>query len=105
MKLVNPDVMKPLLILLFIVGFFAPHPASAQLTERRVEKIESRVSRLEREGRSWAGAAFVSAVLAALWAQNTRRNAWLWFFAALLLAPVTLLVLLYKNSVDLRSRR
>lgn len=97
--------MKTLLMLLFIVGFFAPLPASAQLTERRVEKIESRVSKIEREGRSWAGAAFVSAVFAALWAQNTRRNAWLWFFAALFLAPIILLVLLYKNSVDVRSRR
>jgi cell division protein FtsW (lipid II flippase) len=97
--------MKTLLMLLFIAGFFAPLSASAQLTERRVEKIESRVSRLEREGRSWAGAAFVSAVLAALWAQNTRRNAWLWFFAGLLLAPVTLLVLLYKNSIDVGARR
>ena len=97
--------MKTLLLLLFLVCFFAPLSASAQLTERRVERIESRVSSLEREGRSWAGAAFVSAVLAALWAQNTRRNCWLWFFAALFFAPVTLLVLLYKNSVDARLRR
>ena len=37
---------------------------------------------------------FLFGIFTAYWAQTTRRNAWLWFF----LAPLTGLVLLYKNS-------
>lgn len=36
----------------------------------------------------------------ALWAQNTRRNAWLWFFAGTIFNVITVLVLLEKNSGD-----
>ena len=41
---------------------------------------------------------FLFATFVAYWAQTTKRNAWLWFFLGLLFAPVTGLVLLYKNS-------
>jgi outer membrane murein-binding lipoprotein Lpp len=34
----------------------------------------------------------------ALWAQQTGRNAWLWFFAGLFLNFFTILVLLWKNG-------
>jgi hypothetical protein len=43
---------------------------------------------------------FLFGVFCAYWAQTTRRNAWLWFFLGLILAPVTGLVLLYKNAKD-----
>lgn len=36
----------------------------------------------------------------AIWAQNTGRNAWLWFFLGLLFSVITGLVMLYKNSKD-----
>ncbi len=39
-------------------------------------------------------------IFCALWAQNTNRSAWLWFFLGLFFAPLTGLVLLYKNSQD-----
>ena len=34
----------------------------------------------------------------ALWAQNTGRNAWLWFFLGVMFHVVAVAVLLYKNS-------
>jgi hypothetical protein len=39
----------------------------------------------------------------ALWAQNTRRNAWLWFFLGVVFNVLTLAILLYKNAEDRRS--
>lgn len=97
--------MKFIAVVFTLCCFFAPLKAVAQLTERRVEHIESRVGKLERAGRNYGPASFVAGVLAALWAQNTRRNAWLWFFTGVFLAPFTLLVLLYKNSVDIKRQK
>jgi hypothetical protein len=41
---------------------------------------------------------FFFAIFCAYWAQITQRNYWLWFFAGLIFAPVTGIVLLIKNS-------
>jgi hypothetical protein len=97
--------MKLFALIFAFTCFFAPLEAFAQLTERRVERVESRVDKLERAGRNYGPASLVAGVLAALWAQNTRRNAWLWFFLGVFFAPITLLVLLYKNSADIDRRK
>jgi hypothetical protein len=41
---------------------------------------------------------YLFAIFCAYWAQNTERNAWLWFFVGWFFAPITGLVLLKKNS-------
>ncbi len=41
----------------------------------------------------------------ALWAQNTGRNCWLWFFLGLLFSVITIFFLLTKNANDLQNRR
>lgn len=43
---------------------------------------------------------FLFGIFTAYWAQSTRRSSWLWFFLGLFFAPITGLVLLYKNSHD-----
>jgi len=48
---------------------------------------------------------FLFGAFCALWAQNTNRNAWLWFFFGLIFSVITVLVLLAKNSGDLKRRR
>jgi hypothetical protein len=106
--------MNPLR-LLFLAGLFAlgiPAAASAQSPAARFEDLDRRVQQLERQqqgARRGLGGlstiAFVAAVVSALWAQNTGRNAWLWFFLGLLFSVITLLVLLYKNAHDVRTRR
>jgi hypothetical protein len=80
-----------------------PSQAFAQSEASRINDLEQRVAGLERRPRSHeaaGGAAFVAATLCALWAQQTGRNAWLWFFLGLFFNVITLLVLLYKNSRD-----
>ncbi|WKZ35223.1 MAG: hypothetical protein QY332_16545 [Anaerolineales bacterium] len=41
---------------------------------------------------------YLFGIFCAYWAQNTGRNAWLWFFLGWFFAPVTGIVLLYMNS-------
>ncbi|HYD84978.1 MAG TPA: hypothetical protein VEA63_13025 [Opitutus sp.] len=92
--------MRTLTFIVLLAVLSAPFIAWAETSDSRVNRLETRVRKLERSGRSVVGIAFVAGVVAALWAQNTRRNAWLWFFAGVIFAPITLLVLLYLNAQD-----
>ena len=48
---------------------------------------------------------FLFGAVCALWAQNTGRSAWRWFFLGLLFSVITVVVLLSKNAGDqARSR-
>lgn len=40
----------------------------------------------------------------AVWAQNTGRNPWLWFFMGVIFTCITVLVLLSKNANDLAAK-
>jgi formate hydrogenlyase subunit 3/multisubunit Na+/H+ antiporter MnhD subunit len=40
---------------------------------------------------------FLFGIFCAYWAQTTNRSAWLWFLMGFFLAPITGLVLLFKN--------
>ena len=95
-----------------------PEPLqNAQVVERLEEKIrrlESDVRRLKSENReiertqrkllrdSGGVVVFLFGVFCALWAQNTGRNAWLWFFMGVFFNIITVLVLLSKNADDRR---
>lgn len=98
--------MKFLLFVFALALWLAPLSVLAQAPARdRVSQLELRVDRLERHFQSLAGPAFLAGILAALWAQNTGRNAWLWFFLGAIFVPITLIVLLYLNARDRRNRR
>ncbi|MBW4656295.1 MAG: hypothetical protein KME20_25125 [Kaiparowitsia implicata GSE-PSE-MK54-09C] len=45
---------------------------------------------------------FIIGVICAMWAQNTGRSVWLWLFLGLFFGPITLVVMLIKNSEDRR---
>jgi len=101
------------LIYLTLALFFAV-PLSAQVEsqlpqiESRVSALESRMSRLESRVRTatTAGAvAFLFGAFCALWAQNSGRSGWLWFFLGLLFSVITVLFLLAKNSSDVDRTR
>ena len=47
---------------------------------------------------------FLFGIFCAYWAQQTNRNAWLWFFLGLFLGPFTGVALLIKNSNDLKQK-
>lgn len=95
------------LIYIFLSLFIFTTPAIAEVDSYRVEGLESRVSSLERtvKGVGKEGAAlFLFGAFCALWAQNTGRSPWLWFFLGLFFSVITVLVLLAKNSGDMDKR-
>jgi len=103
--------MKYLRITLgLVVLFFSmalPVQTFAQSDDSRLDKLERKVSYLEYQVSSNSAvglAVFVCASFCALWAQQTRRNSWLWFFFGAFFNIIALLVLLYKNSNDQRLR-
>jgi hypothetical protein len=94
-------------------------PSAVDRLEDRIERIEREQSRLDRlpyetqqlenrldriEDDATAGIGlFVSGILCALWAQYTGRSAWLWFFFGLILAPIALIAMVWKNASGLAS--
>jgi hypothetical protein len=74
----------------------------------RIQELETRTT--QKGSSVWdngsdGAALFLYGVLCALWAQNTGRSAWLWFFQGIMFSVITVLVLLSKNSQELRRRR
>jgi hypothetical protein len=53
---------------------------------------------METEYASVALVQFLFGIFCAYWAQTTSRNAWLWFFVGWFFAPITGIVLIYKNA-------
>lgn len=87
-----------------------PMPSFGQeASEQRVRLLEREVRELRRDLRDAAAASGFVVVLfgafCALWAQNTGRNAWLWFFLGAFFNVVVVFVLLSKNSADKAPRQ
>ncbi len=80
--------------------------------ETRVSNLENRVSGLDSDFNRRVKDAgpgglvlFLFGAFCALWAQNTGRSAWLWFFLGLFLNFIAVLILLEKNSDENFARR
>ncbi len=85
------------IVCLFMAGFDLAN------VEPRLERLESQIQQLDHriEGAGFTGGVcFLFGAFCALWAQNTGRSGWLWFFMGLLFTIITVCVLLYKNSQD-----
>lgn len=92
-------------MLLFVVVLIGS--ALAQSEPLRVNQLEHRVSSLEQKTRQVADQSLVLILFGAfcaLWAQNTGRSAWLWFFLGLVFSFITVFVVLWKNSGDIDRR-
>lgn len=77
--------------------------AKVDALNARTTGLESRLGNLERDVKKLDGTGlvlFLFGVVCALWAQNTGRSAWLWFFLGLFFSIITVIVLLVKNSND-----
>ena len=98
-KAVNLACVAILLILSASALWSQPLPPSA--LEQTAESLGS----LRDQAAGGCGLGMLFAAFCALWAQNTRRSAWLWFFLGLLFSVITVIVLLYKNSQDLALGR
>ena len=72
-----------------------------QELETRARKTESDVREatdsVEDLGRGIPASLILSGVLCALWAQATRRSAWLWFFLGILIAPIAWILVLWNG--------
>jgi hypothetical protein len=88
-------------LLEIVVLFFPLMVLSQDNNEQRIRELERKVVSVESDlkGISTGGAlAFLFGAFCALWAQYTRRNAWLWFFLGICFHVITVIVLLYKNA-------
>ena len=74
-------------------------------TRQKIQQMETKLRQVEKDYRDTGTGLFLSGIFCALWAQYTRRSAWLWFFFGLILAPIALIVLVWKNADDLREGR
>lgn len=80
-----------------------PSTGGLQASANEVSQLRARVSLLEKRVEKLDDTAlvlFLFGVFCALWAQNTGRSAWLWFFLGLFGSVITVIVLLFKNSND-----
>jgi hypothetical protein len=78
------------------VGYLHDRVASL---ERQIDGLGSRV-----EDGWGCGVAILFGAFCALWAQNTGRNPWLWFFMGAIFSCITVLFLLAKNANDLAAK-
>lgn len=87
-----------------VVICFAAVPVLAQDSlDSRVSRLEHQVRDLDRRVEESAGVAIallLCGAFCALWAQNTGRNAWLWFFVGLFFNAIAVFVVLFKNAYD-----
>lgn len=91
----------------FIFQSFALSSESEKVErlERKIKQLEYRVGRSEQTlsdvdelAKDLGPLLFLFGAFCALWAQNSRRNAWVWFFVGLIFHVFAILVLLYKNK-------
>lgn len=103
---VDRNTMKRILFLL-LLALLPCGPALAQSESERVNQLERRVSKLEQKIKQVGDRSAILMLFGAfcaLWAQNSGRNAWLWFFLGAFFSVITVLVLLWKHSNDLDRR-
>jgi len=96
-----------LFMLVLASSTILPMSAAAQTNDARLADLETRLSRVEQRGshtdQGVGGVAiFLCGAFCALWAQQTRRDPWLWFFLGMIFSVFTLIVLLDKNAKDRR---
>jgi len=95
--------------IVLLVGLLALTPldgVKAQPTmDQKIAALQSEVAQLKpskTDTASGGAVVFLFGAFCALWAQNTGRSAWLWFFLGLIFSVLAVLVLLFKNAEDNR---
>jgi Na+/melibiose symporter-like transporter len=92
-----------LVLFALVIVFYTAPAARGQAADPRIDALEQRVSHLEHSTNTDGAASvavFICGAFCALWAQQTGRNAWAWFFLGIFFSVITLIVLLHKNSED-----
>lgn len=105
------SMMRPLQFIFITFLLIVPVATFAGSDVREsaeISRLEHRVAGLERVNRNVGGMAAVAILFGAfcaLWAQNTGRRTWLWFFLGLFFNVVSIFFLLTKNADDKFDRR
>ena len=97
-------LLGSILVTVMLAGTALAQPPS----QSQFDELENRVTTIESTIDDLASAGFVIflfGAFCALWAQNSGRNAWLWFFLGAFFNFITVLVLLWKNSADRKASR
>lgn len=96
-----------LVVAFLLIGMTTVAPAQ-QVDSSRMSQLEERVSKLDHDVKNAATTGSVLILFGtfcALWAQNTGRSAWLWFFLGGCFSVITVFFLLTKNSNDNFEKR
>jgi hypothetical protein len=79
-----------------------------QTTDQKISSLQEDMNRLKSSTNATASGSGLVFILfggfCALWAQNTNRSAWLWFFLGLFFTVFALIAVLIKNSDDRRHK-
>jgi hypothetical protein len=77
-------------------------PGYQQTTDQKIASLQDEVTRLRTSSNAAASGSGLVFILfggfCALWAQNTNRSPWLWFFLGLFFTAFALIAVLIKNS-------
>ena len=99
-----------IIFMLILACVFTPVPhlsAATADTVSATDTPEHRIAALEKAGQrrdreTYISLVYLVGIFCALWAQNTKRNPWLWFALGAVFSLFTTLVLLSKNAEDRR---
>lgn len=104
----SPRALFRTLLLVLLLG--VPLLPGTAMARQSVQDVEGRVVTLERQVADLAEESapvglvlFLFGAFCALWAQNTGRSPWLWFFLGVFFSIFTVLSLLHKNAADARE--
>jgi hypothetical protein len=109
-----PKNLGMLLLATGLLLFIGQSAVAQKDLQKRVTDLNKRVEQLEANQRapvteihreSGGAVLFLFGAFCALWAQNTNRSPWGWFFLGLFFHVITVLVLLAKNADDRRQAR
>jgi hypothetical protein len=109
MRQILPGILATVLLVDLV-----PSATAQDDLQKRVDQLGKRVDQLEAKQRQpvtevhrdvGGVVLLLFGAFCALWAQNTNRNPWLWFFLGLFFHVITVLVLLAKNADDRRQAR
>jgi hypothetical protein len=67
--------------------------------------LKNKVSNLKKDYKKGGVVLFLFGAFCALWAQNTKRNPWAWFFLGAIFSIITVFFLLKMNSEDIDNGR
>ncbi len=117
----HPTSIAALLILLVSVAMANAQDSDGDTANirRDIDQLRSQVRELESENQQLEQihrklvdesdeigiVLILFGTVCALWAQNTGRNPWLWFFLGLFFSVITVPFLLSKNASDLGKKR